>query len=272
MVITHILISQFSYFPRHVVGTRIKMEWRQNGHSPAPYVAFQSSYDFNSWKQYYQLLITNYQPQVQFPIWNLICVHGAALPINVSSIGVTQIFYTWVTKKHSLNRYRIRLRKIGKEPHHALSEIIHCKMWMLENAAVHTPPQSSQDTDRRRTSQEAAQRLTRCAGAACPCTAAVKAGAAVTFNIQPTSPPTSTIKSASGRPLRNARPPNRLNLWACRRRVWGGTCGGAPFSVSTFPKPWPGWQMENCQCAFLPQGMVGAEHIDSSNVSSFDKN
>jgi hypothetical protein len=44
----------------------------------------------------------------------------------------------------------------------------------------------------------------------------------VTFNLPPTAPPTSSsISSASGRPLRNARPPNRLNLLACRRRVWG---------------------------------------------------
>jgi hypothetical protein len=34
----------------------------------------------------------------------------------------------------------------------------------------------------------------------------------VTFNLPPTKPPTTSSTSASSRPLRNARPPNRLNL------------------------------------------------------------
>jgi hypothetical protein len=34
----------------------------------------------------------------------------------------------------------------------------------------------------------------------------------VTFNLPPTAPPTTSSTSASGRPLRNAQPPNRLNL------------------------------------------------------------
>ncbi len=58
----------------------------------------------------------------------------------------------------------------------------------------------------------------------------------VTFSLPPTTPPTTTsTSSASGRPLSAARPPNRLNLWACCRRVWGGPVVARHLFLLCFP-------------------------------------
>ncbi|MFN9906860.1 MAG: hypothetical protein ACK56F_12185 [bacterium] len=84
----------------------------------------------------------------------------------------------------------------------------------------------------------AAQGTPRCAGASCPRAAAETAGRPrqVTFSLPPTMPPTTTSSSsASGRPLHNARPPNRLNLCACRRRVWGGPVMAHHLFLLCFP-------------------------------------
>jgi hypothetical protein len=63
--------------------------------------------------------------------------------------------------------------------------------------------QSSQETHRHRTSQAAAQGSPRCAGATCPRTAAVTAGAATTGDLQL---PTDINNHVS------VQPPNQLNL------------------------------------------------------------
>ncbi len=58
----------------------------------------------------------------------------------------------------------------------------------------------------------------------------------VTFSLPPSKPPTTTsTSSTSGCPLRAARPPNWLNLWTCRRRVWGEPVVACHLFLLCFP-------------------------------------
>jgi len=88
-------------------------------------------------------------------------------------------------------------------------------LWFPVLARPHTPRYHYIAELALATCTAAAQGTPRCAGATGPRAAAETAGRPrqVSFSLPPTAPPTTTsTSSASGRPLRAARPPNRLNL------------------------------------------------------------
>jgi hypothetical protein len=102
-----------------------------------------------------------------------------------------------------------------------------------DRQGIDTPPQSSQDTDRHRTSRAATQGSPRCPAAACPRTAAVTAGAAATGDLQPS---TDINNHVSVRPPASQRqaaePAQPLSLLP---QSLGGTCGGVPSVPAVFP-------------------------------------